>query len=91
LIILFLFPALPNVHLGVLPLSAQVSDGAYHTFVVYDRRLVTIELFTGRLVLRDPRDIEHYRALYSFFSHSARWSDEARAILAEQANAFRSA
>jgi Domain of unknown function (DUF5753) len=82
---------LPNVHIGVLPLSARIPDGAYHTFVVYDRRLVTIELFTGRLVLRDPRDIEHYRALYAFFSHSALWSDEARVILEEQANAFRSA
>jgi hypothetical protein len=34
-----------------------------HTFVTYDRRLVTIELFTGQLVLRDPKDIDHYHAL----------------------------
>jgi hypothetical protein len=82
---------LPNVHIGVLPLSMPVADGPYHTFVVYDRRLVTIELFTGRLVLRDPRDIEHYGALFTFFSHSALWSDEARSVLGEQANVFRSA
>jgi transcriptional regulator with XRE-family HTH domain len=81
---------LPNVHIGVLPLSVPVADGPYHTFVVYDRRLVTIELFTGRLVLRDPRDIDHYRALFAFFSHGALWSDEARAMLSEQADVFRS-
>lgn len=55
---------LPNVRIGVLPLSVQVRDGAYHTFVTYDRRLVTIELFTGQLVLRDPKDIDYYRALF---------------------------
>lgn len=82
---------LPNVHIGVLPLSVQVPDGPYHTFVVYDRRLVTIELFTGRLVLRDPRDIEHYRALFAFFGHRALWSNEARSVLSEQANEYRSA
>ncbi|MGH3785733.1 MAG: hypothetical protein ACRDRG_04120 [Pseudonocardiaceae bacterium] len=36
-----------NIRISVLPLSAQVRDGAYHTFATYDRRLVTIELFTG--------------------------------------------
>jgi transcriptional regulator with XRE-family HTH domain len=81
---------LPHVHIGLLPLSAQVSDGPYHTFVVYDRRLVTVELFTGRLVFRDRRDIEHYRALFDFFGHSALWADAARSKLSEQADAFRS-
>jgi transcriptional regulator with XRE-family HTH domain len=79
------------IHLGVLPLSAQVPDGPYHTFVVYDRRLVTIELFTGRLVLRDPTDIEHYRALHAFFGSSALWSEAARSMLSELANEFRAA
>jgi hypothetical protein len=82
---------LPNIHVGVLPLSAYVPDGPYHTFVVYDRRLVTVELFTGRLVLRDPRDIEHYRALFTFFGRNALWSDEARSMLNGQADEFRSA
>ena len=58
---------LPTVSIGVLPLDRLVPDGAYHTFVTYDRRLVTVELFTGQLVLRDPKDVEHYRALFDFF------------------------
>ena len=53
----------------MLPLDRLVPDGAYHTFVTYDRRLVTVELFTGQLVLRDPKDIEHYRALFDFFAY----------------------
>lgn len=80
---------LPNIRIGVLPLSVQVADGAYHTFVTYDRRLVTIELFTGQLVLRDPKDIDHYRALFDFFDHHALWADDARSALSALAEAFR--
>lgn len=80
---------LPNICVGVMPLSVHVRDGAYHTFVTYDRRLVTIELFTGQLVLRDPKDIDHYRALFDFFSAHALWTDEARSVLKAQADTFR--
>lgn len=80
---------LPNVCLGILPLSAQVPDGPYHTFVTYDERLVTIELFTGQLVLRDPKDIAHYRALFKFFSVHALWEDDARSFLIKLSDSFR--
>lgn len=80
---------LSNVRIGVLPLSAHVRDGAYHTFVTYDRRLLTIELFTGQLVLRNPKDVDHYRALFDFFGTSALWADEARSVLATVADTFR--
>lgn len=80
---------LPNIRIGILPLSVQVRDGAYHSFVTYDRRLVTIELFTGQLVLRDPKDIDHYRALFNFFGAHALWADEARSVLTKLADAFR--
>lgn len=75
--------------LTVLPLSAQVRDGAYHTFVIDDRRLVTIELFTGQPVLRDPKDIDHYWALFDFFSVHTLWADEARSVLKALADTFR--
>lgn len=78
-----------NIHIGILPPSAQVRDGAYHTFVTYDRRLVTIELFTGQLVLRDPKDIDHYWALFDFFGSHALWADEARNVLKMLADTFR--
>ena len=38
---------LPNIRIGVLPFGIQVGDGPYHTFVIYDDHIVTIELFTG--------------------------------------------
>lgn len=79
-----------NIRIEVLPLSTQVRDGAYHTFVTYDRRLVTIELFTGQLVLRDPKDIDYYWALFNFFGIHALWADEARCVLKALADTFRS-
>jgi hypothetical protein len=79
------------VSIGVLPLDRQVPDGAYHTFVAYDRRLVTVELFTGQLVLRDPKDVEHYRALFDFFADRALWADETRMMLQCIADEFRTA
>lgn len=80
---------LANIRLGLLPLSARISDGAYHTFVTYDERLVTVELFTGQLVLRDPKDIAHYHALFDYFAKRALWDDAARHFLTEIAEAFR--
>ena len=81
---------LPTVDIGVLPLDRPVADGAYHTFVTYDRRLVTIELFTGQLVLRDPKDVDHYRALFDFFTRHAVWADDARQMVHATAEDFRS-
>jgi transcriptional regulator with XRE-family HTH domain len=80
---------LPNVRIGVLPLSVQVGAGPFHTFVTYDKHLVTIELFTGLLVLRDPKDIDYYRTLFDFFSGNALWANGARRFLCEVADAYR--
>ncbi len=81
---------LPNIRLGILRLTEHVRDGAYHTFVIYDERLVTIELFTGQVVLRDPKEAMHYRDLFRFFSSHALWGEEARAFLTRTADSFRS-
>lgn len=78
-----------NIRIGVLPLSKPVHHGPFHTFVTYDRRLVTIELFTGRLVLRDPKDIDYYSELFDFFGDYALWADEARSVLVALADTFR--
>jgi transcriptional regulator with XRE-family HTH domain len=80
---------LPNIRLSVLPLSAQVADPAFHTFTVYDEKLVTVELFTGRLMLRDRKDVDHYRALFDFFSARASFGDSARALLSDWSEQFR--
>lgn len=82
---------LPNIGIGVLPFGGQVGDGPYHTFVIYDDHIVTIELFTGQLVLRDPKDIDHYHALASFFGGHALWKDAARDFISAIAGRYRAA
>ncbi|MEU1510307.1 helix-turn-helix transcriptional regulator [Kitasatospora sp. NPDC005748] len=82
---------LPNVTIGIVPLSAQVADAPFHTFTVYGANLVTIELFTGRLVLRDPKDIQHYHALFEFFRGKAIEGDPLRSMLRRWSDEFRRA
>lgn len=80
---------LPNVQLGIVPQNIRVPDGPMNSFVLYDTRLVTIELFTGQLVLRDPKDIDHYHTLFDFFTSHALWSHDACSLLRELADTFR--
>ena len=40
-------------------------------------------------MLRDPKDIDHYRELFDFFAARALWDDDARDLLADAASAFR--
>ena len=82
---------LPNIRIGVLPFGIQVGDGPYHTFVIYDDHIVTIELFTGQLILRDPKDIDHYHALAGFFGGHALRKDAARDFISETAAHYRAA
>jgi transcriptional regulator with XRE-family HTH domain len=79
---------LPSVRIGVIPLSALVPDGAFHTFVIYDEHLVTVELFTGQLVQRDPKDIGQYRELFDFFASRALFDNEARTFLRAVSDEF---
>ncbi|MCG6494876.1 helix-turn-helix transcriptional regulator [Kitasatospora sp. A2-31] len=79
----------PNVTMGILPLSAQVADAPFHTFTVYGTKLVTIELFTGRLVLRDPKDMDHYRDLFDYFSGESVFGDDARNLITQWSEDFR--
>lgn len=54
----------PNVRLSVLPLVRRVTDAPFHTFVTYDDRLMAAELFSGQVVLRDPKDVDYCRELF---------------------------
>lgn len=81
---------LPNVSVGVLLLDAEVPDGAYHTFVIYDDKLVTAELFSGQVALRDPKDVDYYSGLFEFFSERAKLGQDACSVLARLAEQFRS-
>ncbi|MFJ2607519.1 MULTISPECIES: helix-turn-helix domain-containing protein [unclassified Streptomyces] len=78
----------PNVEIGIVPQGVQVPGSPLNIFVVYDDRLVTVELFTGEVVSRDPRDITQYLNLFDLFWSYALTGDAASAFLEETADAF---
>ncbi|OLZ70037.1 hypothetical protein AV521_16310 [Streptomyces sp. IMTB 2501] len=75
----------PNVDVKVLPLSARVPEVPFNTFTVYDTTLATLEVFTGRVVLREVKDVDHYRRLFDVFAEHAYAGDAARQLLGEWA------
>jgi transcriptional regulator with XRE-family HTH domain len=80
---------LPNIRLGVIPVTASPPRGPLNTFTVYDERLVTAETFTGAVVMRDPRDVAFHLDLFGSFAAAAVFDDTARERLAEWAADFR--
>lgn len=80
---------LASVRLLVLPLATRTTDAPFHTFVTYDERLVTAELFSGQVVLRSPGDVDYYRELFTFFARHSVDGDDARAILESWADDYR--
>jgi transcriptional regulator with XRE-family HTH domain len=61
----------PNITIAVIPQTAEVLASPLNGFVLYDDRLVTIELFSGEIVLRDPQDISYHNNLFEYFMTAA--------------------
>lgn len=80
---------LPNIQLGIIPVTASPPRGPLNTFTVYDERLVTAETFTGAVVMRDPHDVAFHLDLFARFADAALFADAAREHLAEWAAIFR--
>ncbi|QKW54518.1 helix-turn-helix domain-containing protein [Streptomyces buecherae] len=78
----------PNVRLGIVPQTVEVSGTPMNVFVIYDDRLVTVELFSGEVVLRDPRDIIQHQNLFDLFWSNAITGDAATGFLLQVAEEF---
>ncbi|UZJ29368.1 helix-turn-helix domain-containing protein [Streptomyces endophytica] len=78
----------PNVEIAIIPNAAEVSATPMNIFVIYDDRLVTVELFSGEVVLRDPRDISHHLGLFDLFLSHALRGEEASTFLRSAADDF---
>ncbi|MFD7162717.1 helix-turn-helix domain-containing protein [Streptomyces violascens] len=78
----------PNVEIAIIPQTAQVPATPLNVFVVYDDRLVTVELFSGEVVLRDPRDIAHHLGLFDLFLNHALTGAAATEFLRSAADGF---
>ncbi|MQS39358.1 helix-turn-helix domain-containing protein [Streptomyces katsurahamanus] len=81
---------LPNVRIAVVPLGVAVGRGPMNTFTVYDRRLVTVETFTGRMVFQDAKDVAEHLAVFDLYERHALFGDEVRNLLGAWAATCRS-
>lgn len=70
-----------NVEIAILPFAASWPVMALNTFVVYDDRFVTCELFSGEVVLHDPQDVAYHQALFDQFLAQALTGADAAAFL----------
>lgn len=71
----------PNVDLAILPSSAPVGAGPLNIFVVYDERLVTVEMFSGTVALREYRDVSYHLNVFDYFRERALAGDDVRTFL----------
>ncbi|MGW6532707.1 helix-turn-helix domain-containing protein [Streptomyces venezuelae] len=78
----------PNIEIGILPQGMQVAATPMNIFVVYDDRLVTVELFSGEVILRDPRDVSQHLHLFELFWSHAITGNEASNYLIDAAEEF---
>lgn len=62
---------MPNVEVGVLPLSADVALLPGTSFVLFDARLVSVEVPHAEVTTRDARDIEIYAERFERFRSAA--------------------
>ena len=80
---------LAGVDIRIVPAHSAVPSGPLNGFTLYDDRLVTVEVFTGELALRDPKDISYSREIFDFFHGHALSGERSRSFLAELAREFR--
>jgi len=71
----------PTVDIAIIPQHVEVDGSPMNVFVAYDDRMVVVELFSGEVVLRDPRDIRHHLELFDFFLGHALTGDDATRFL----------
>lgn len=77
-----------NVDLTILLNSELVNASPLKVFVVYDDRLVLVEVFSGEVALRDHRDITYHLNLFEHFRERAVTGDQMRDFLSTVAREF---
>jgi hypothetical protein len=79
----------PSVEIAIIPHSVIVPASPLNIFVVYDERLVTVEMFAGSVAFRDPQEISYHLNLFEFFLGHALTGDAAVGFLRSVAMEFR--
>ncbi|MFD4660473.1 helix-turn-helix domain-containing protein [Kitasatospora sp. NPDC058444] len=72
---------LPNVTIGVVPLTRQMPNFPMTCFSAHDDRLVIVETFHAEITTRDPKDVEVYLSTFAQFDSVALHGDEMRSMV----------
>ncbi|MEV7994402.1 helix-turn-helix transcriptional regulator [Streptomyces sp. NPDC086077] len=72
---------LPNVAIGVVPLTGRMPDFPMTCFSIHDDRLVIVETFHSEITTRDPRDIQTYVDTFERFADVALYGDDMRTLV----------
>ncbi|MFJ9777437.1 helix-turn-helix domain-containing protein [Kitasatospora sp. NPDC101157] len=72
---------LPNVTIGVLPLTGLMPDFPMTCFSMHDDRLVMMETFHSEITTRDPRDVSLYLSTFARFDAAALHGDDMRTLV----------
>ncbi|MFD4315177.1 helix-turn-helix domain-containing protein [Streptomyces sp. NPDC058548] len=82
---------LPNVRLGVIPMAGPTDPrpAPLNTFTIYDDRIATVELSSGVMVFRDPRDVMGHLQEFAHLEERAVFGPDAAAFLSDCAAALR--
>jgi transcriptional regulator with XRE-family HTH domain len=78
---------LSTVDLAIIP-QTTAAPAPMNFFVLYDNRLLAVELFSGEVVYRDPKDIDYHLSVFEFFSAQALRGGAAIALLNRVADEF---
>ncbi|MCB5907869.1 helix-turn-helix domain-containing protein [Streptomyces pinistramenti] len=73
---------MPNVHLGVIPLGTEMPDLPTSSFVMFDARLVIVEIPHAEITTSELRDVEVYAAKFTRFEQVALSGEAMRGFVA---------
>lgn len=79
---------LPNVSVGIVPLSARMAEVPTSSFVIYDSRMVVVEIPHAEVTTSEPRDVELYREKFDRFELAALTGDVMRQMVEAIRNDF---
>ncbi|MFJ2808277.1 helix-turn-helix domain-containing protein [Kitasatospora sp. NPDC087271] len=69
---------LPNVWIGVVPLSAHMTEAPSSSFAIYDNRMVIVEIPHAEITTSEPKDVELYLERFGRFELKALAGDAMR-------------
>jgi transcriptional regulator with XRE-family HTH domain len=85
---LLMVSRLPNVSLGVIPVSQRRPRLPVENFWIYDAAQVNVELVSGYLTLTQPSEIAAYADTFAGLAEMAVYGAKARALITEAVHAL---